>query len=181
MKTAAAIGAMFIAATFGIRAQHQGHDAAKQSQAKGGHHAMTDGPFVHMMSMHHQDGIKMAQLASTKASNAQVKQFASKVLEGQQKELKELETLMTKVKDDGSAKQHEGMMKKMPMDHLEQTSGAAFDRMFLEMMRDHHQEAIKMARDAKLSVPDVQQFARRTSQNQQKEVKEIEQLRKQVG
>lgn len=181
MKRAVAISAILVAASLGVRAQH-GHDTAKPAAAKGAQaHAMGDGEFVAMMSMHHQDGIKMTQLASTKASNDQVKQLASKILEGQQKELAELEALKGKVKETGSMQDHAGMMKKMPMDHLEQASGAAFDRMFLEMMRDHHQEAIKMARESKLKMAEVQQFARRTSQNQQKEVKEIEQLRKQVG
>lgn len=184
MKKIAAISAMFIATTFGLQAQHQAHEAtqAKASEARSAHHAMGDSAFVEMMAMHHEHGITMAQLASTRANSAQVKQLASKILEGQRKEVKELEALKSKIKAaEGSAKEHEGMMKKMPMEHLEQSSGAAFDRMFLDMMKDHHQEAIKMARDAKLSVPDVQQFARRTSQNQQKEVKEIDQLRKQVG
>ena len=50
MKRAWAIGAMFIAATFGIHAQHQGDDAAKQSQATASHHAMSHGAFVHIRS-----------------------------------------------------------------------------------------------------------------------------------
>ena len=143
-------------------------------------HVLTDGAYVHMMAMHHEEGIKMAQLASTKASNAEVKSLAARILAGQQKELKELQNLQTKVKAD-NPQEHAGMMKKMPMEHLEQMSGAAFDRMFLDMMSDHHRDAVKMSKEAKLDVAAVQDFARRTSQQQEKEVKEMQALRKQLG
>jgi uncharacterized protein (DUF305 family) len=137
----------------------------------------TDGEYVHMMSMHHDEGIKMAELAVQKASDTAVKQFAARVRDGQQKERKELEALSKAAKV--GTPQHS--MKPMPMNHLETTTGREFDRMFLTMMRDHHSDAVKMSRQAKLTAAPVKNFAQRTAANQEKEIKEIAAMLKRIG
>ena len=136
----------------------------------------SDTAYVHMMSMHHDDGIKMAAVATEKASDVSVKRFAQKVRDGQQKERKELQALSQTVK--GEPGHHS--MKPMSLDHLEESAGREFDRMFLTMMRDHHGDAVKMSREAKLSAAAVKGFAQRTAANQEKEIKEIDALLKRI-
>lgn len=142
--------------------------------------ALSDTGYVAMMVVHHGDGIKMAELAAKKAPNQQVRQLATRILTAQQTELKELHGLHATLPAEAGV-DHSSMMKKMPMEHLEQSSGVAFDRMFLEMMTEHHQEAIKMSRGANLKVAAVQAFSRKTIAQQEKDVKEMQALRKKLG
>lgn len=138
---------------------------------------LADGPYVHTMAMHHEEGIKMADLGATKAANPDVKALAARILANRQKELSELKQFMTSVAED-MAPADRNTLKKMPLETLEKASDAAFDRMFLDMMIEHHRDAIAMTRSAKLVMPSVQQFARRTTQQQTAEIKEMEALRK---
>lgn len=56
-----------------------------------------------------------------------------------------------------------GAMKNMPKEKakLEQASGDRFDRMFLDRMRQYHENGVKMARDAqtKESRPEIKQLS----------------------
>lgn len=64
------------------------------------------------------------------------------------------------------------------MQQLGQTSGAAFDRMFVQMMTQHHEGAVQMARtglDAGTS-PDAKALAQRIIDAQQAEISEMKQL-----
>lgn len=175
--------------------QEHGHNKPAPAQPMA--QALTDGPYIEQMTMHHEEGVKMAQLAADKASNAKVKEVAATLVTDQQRELKELEHLKMTVKDSGMGMGHgmekehgamkgmgkdkDTMAKDMSMDELQKMSGAMFDQMFLDMMTKHHQEAIRMSRDAKLKYADVRDFARRTAQEQEKQVKAMQDLRKQVG
>ena len=138
---------------------------------------LADGPYVHVMAMHHEEGMKMAGLAAKKASNASVTALAARVLSNQQTELAQLRQFMTSVAED-MAPSNRDMMKKMPVEKLETTSGAAFDRLFLDMMVEHHQDALTMTRGAKLVMTAVQEFARRTTARLESELKEMQTLRK---
>lgn len=141
---------------------------------------LADGPYVHMMAMHHEEGIKMADLAAKKATNAGVRALALRILSSQQKELAELKQFMTTVAED-MAPTNMATMKKMSIDTLDKASGLAFDRTFFDMMIEHHQDALTMTRGAKLVMPGVQDFARRSSHRQDAEIKEMQTLRKQLG
>jgi uncharacterized protein (DUF305 family) len=138
---------------------------------------LADGPYVHLMAMHHEEGLKMAGLAAKKASNASVTALAARVLSNQQTELAQLRQFMTSVAED-MAPSNRDMMKKMPVEKLETASGAAFDRLFLDMMIEHHQDALTMTRGAKLVMPAVQEFARRATTRLESELKEMQTSRK---
>ena len=141
---------------------------------------LADGPYVHMMAMHHEEGIRMASLGSTKAENPVVKALAARVLAHEQKELAELKQFMTTVAED-MVPANKGILKKMPVEKLEQATGAAFDRTFLDMMIEHHEDAIRMTKDAKLVMTGVQQFARRLTDQLAADISEMQGLRKQIG
>jgi uncharacterized protein (DUF305 family) len=70
----------------------------------------TDLQFLDMMTKHHSDGVKMAQMGVDKAQNAGVKALAQKMASGQQKDIAE----MQKIRDrhfSGQPKQEMMMMK----------------------------------------------------------------------
>ena len=172
MKLIAFVGSMLLASAVGAAAQDQGAKPAGVVPQ-----GLADGPYVHFMAMHHEEGIRMAQLATKKGANAEVRALAGRIVGTQQKELAELKHFQSTVAED-MAPADKTVMKRMPMDHLEQSAGAAFDRMFLDMMIEHHQDAVRMSRTAKLSTAPVQEFARRITLQQEKEIKEMQTLRK---
>ncbi len=111
--------------------------------------------FIDAMVAHHQGAIAMAQPADSNALHPELKDFARKVMEDQSREVAQ----MTQWRDQwfpGRAKTTNiydmpGMSRTMmdisPM-HMEKLTGAAFDRMFVDMMIPHHEGAVTMARDA---------------------------------
>ena len=76
-----------------------------------------------------------------------------------------------------------GMMSGEDMEQLEAASGAEFDRMFLEMMIEHHRGAIAMAQDVQAdgSHPDVLALAGDVVADQAAEVEEMEGLLADLG
>jgi uncharacterized protein (DUF305 family) len=82
----------------GMKESVQNHDKNmdKLKSAKGG---KFDLMFLEMMSRHHANGIKMAQLALSKAEHQEVKEFAKQIIEKQNQEKSE----MTKMKNSWKA------------------------------------------------------------------------------
>jgi hypothetical protein len=87
---------------------------------------------------------------------------------------------MTTVAED-MAPADKSLLKKLPVENLENASGIAFDRLLLEMLIENLRDALTMTQSAKLVMTGVQEFARQTTQHQAAELKEAETLRKQVG
>lgn len=141
------------------------------------HAPASDADYIQMMAMHHDEGIKMAEIATRKATDAGVKRLAARIVAVQRKERKELDTLRAKA---SGAPAQAQPMKPMAMDHLDTTTGREFDRMFLSMMSEHHQDAVKMSREAKLSAAAVKAFAQRTITKQGKEIQEMAALLKRL-
>jgi uncharacterized protein (DUF305 family) len=69
-----------------------------------------------------------------------------------------------------------GMMSAEDMKMLEQAKGAAFDKMWLEMMIKHHEGAVEMAKTelAKGSSADAKKLAQAIIDAQQKEITEMQ-------
>jgi len=111
--------------------------------------------FIDAMVAHHQGAIAMARPADTNAMHPELKDFARKVVDDQSREI----ALMTQWRDQwfpGRPKtpnimEMPGMamsMMDISPDHMQKLTGAAFDRMFVDMMTPHHEGAVTMARDA---------------------------------
>lgn len=165
-----------------VSAVHGGQAAHGAMSPKGdvGMMKMSDAAYVRTMMMHHAEAIEMSRKAIDKASSTDVKRLAKRIVSAQEKDLKELESLKVALRDDGAG-QDQMAMKKMPMEHLDQASGAAFDRMFLQMMIEHHQGAVKMSRGGGLRTAGVRRFARKTVRMQQPEIREMQGLLKKIG
>jgi uncharacterized protein (DUF305 family) len=112
--------------------------------------------FAQMMIPHHQQAIDMAKMATGKATNPEVKDLASRVEGAQDPEIQQLTGMLEKWgapteasgmpgMDHGSMG-GDGMMTEEEMAQLEQSTGADFDRLWLQLMVKHHQGAVAMAR-----------------------------------
>jgi uncharacterized protein (DUF305 family) len=108
--------------------------------------------FAQMMIPHHEQAVKMAELAKTRAESSEVKALAEKILKEQAPEI----TLMTSwltaagqaLQDHSMHMGSSGMLTDEELAKLETLKGKAFDTYFLESMIKHHQGAIAMAKDA---------------------------------
>ncbi|MEV5749642.1 DUF305 domain-containing protein [Actinoallomurus sp. NPDC052308] len=119
------------------------------SSAPAGHDAQ-DVMFAQMMIPHHRQAVTMARQAATKASSPEVKGLAARIENAQQPEIDKMTGWLkgwgAAMPSPGGMHMGEGMMSEQDMKKLDSLSGAAFDKAFLEMMIEHHQGAVAMAR-----------------------------------
>ncbi|MEU5904299.1 DUF305 domain-containing protein [Micromonospora sp. NPDC047527] len=115
----------------------------------------TDVRFVTMMIPHHEQALVMARYAPGRAESSTILAIADRILAAQGPEIGALEGWLAargldRNSGSGGAHQHEmaGMQSAEALRGLEAARGAAFDRMFVAMMSEHHQGAIDMAREA---------------------------------
>ena len=133
-------------------ASSNGATSSGSSSASADRHNPADVTFAQSMIPHHQQAIAMADLASARASNAQVKELAAKIKAAQGPEIEtmtgwlktwgEPTAMPTMGHDMGSMP---GMMSDQDMNQLMGMSGHDFDRQFLTMMIRHHRGAVQMA------------------------------------
>ena len=184
-----------IAAPVAVQAQtapasQPSHGQMDHSKMPGMSAMQGDAGYVSMMLMHHEQGIEMARVAADKGQRAEVKELASKILNGQQDEKKELQQFQSSGTSATGTSGHDmsgmGNMSSMPemkkgqqdIDRLKKASGAEVDRLFLASMQTHHQMAVKMSQEAKPSLKrdEVKAFADKTIANQQQEITELKRL-----
>jgi len=107
--------------------------------------------FLQMMYPHHAQAVEMAKLVPTRSQNPQVKDLATAIENAQAPEMQQMTTLLAGFgKPAPSATMSHsmpGLMTPQQMTELTGLSGAAFDKMWLQMMVEHHQGAITMAND----------------------------------
>jgi uncharacterized protein (DUF305 family) len=140
------------------------------------------------MSMHHSQGITMADLAATQAGSSKVKSLAARIREAQAREVDRIAGWLNDWQSQGAtmpphghsdeAPDVPGMMSVEEMAKLERVSGREFDRLFLSMMIRHHQGAIQLAQQQTARGASVE--AKRVAQNvkttQSGEIREMKQL-----
>ncbi|TMR08049.1 DUF305 domain-containing protein [Nonomuraea turkmeniaca] len=109
-----------------------------------------DVTYVQDMIVHHRQALDMALLAPNRADSAKLKSLADRIKAAQGPEIQFmtgwLRDLDQKVPDHHAA--HEGMPGMATPEQLEAlkaAKGKDFDRMFLELMINHHLGAIKMS------------------------------------
>ncbi|MEV0634500.1 DUF305 domain-containing protein [Streptomyces sp. NPDC050619] len=133
------------------------------ASAEAGEHNKADVDFATEMIQHHRQAVEMADMAAKGASSQEVKDLATKIKGAQDPEIKTMSGWLTswgeEVPEDMSSgmpgMDHDmssgmpGMMSGEDMDKLEKASGTEFDKMFLDMMVQHHEGAIEMAKGEK--------------------------------
>jgi uncharacterized protein (DUF305 family) len=105
--------------------------------------------FAQMMIPHHQQAVDMGTLAETRAENPEVKALAATIKAEQAPEIEQMKGWLQAA---GASTQmgHDmgmgGMMTAAQMLALENSSGNAFDKLYVAGMIAHHQGAIQMAK-----------------------------------
>lgn len=117
-----------------------------------------DRAFVTEMIAHHQGAVSMAHLALAKAKHQELKDLAQEIVDDQMREIRQMEAwkkewgYIAASQDSGAMAGMDhgnGEMEKMMAEmtnELRELSGDEFDKAFLELMIEHHQSAIAMAR-----------------------------------
>jgi uncharacterized protein (DUF305 family) len=142
------------------------HGAATAPSASAGAAAFNDADvmFAQMMIPHHREAVEMAEMAETRASDAEVKSLAGKIEAAQQPEIDTMTGWLSAWGKPAPMPSMSGMsmpeatpsmnhgampgaMSPADMDKLEAAKGTAFDKQFLTMMITHHEGAITMAQD----------------------------------
>ncbi len=162
--------------------------------SSGGDFNDADVAFAQEMIGHHEQAIEMAKLAPPRAASADVKDLAKRIEAAQDPEITQMEGWLEDwdkpmaAKDDRGG--HDGMddgagtgmMTEAEMGELTAAEGAEFDTMFLEMMTEHHEGAIEMAKaevvDGKNT--DAKKLARKIIDAQTNEIGEMKTLLRQV-
>ncbi|WP_030548785.1 DUF305 domain-containing protein [Streptomyces albus] len=126
------------------------------SEAPAGEHNASDVAFAQGMIPHHEQAVEMAKLAPGRAASDEVGELARQIEKAQAPEIETLggwleawgEERMPGGMDHGAHAGHgmSGMMDAGQMERLEAASGTAFDTAFLELMIEHHEGAVTMAR-----------------------------------
>jgi len=149
-------------------------------------HNDADVAFAQGMIPHHQQAVEMAQLAEGRAEDPAVLDLAGRIEAAQAPEIEQLTAWLEEWGEDPAGMEGmegmEGMdsatMSTEDMEALEAASGPEFDRMFLEMMIEHHEGAIAMAETEIESgeFPDAVAMAEEIVATQQAEIDEMTDL-----
>lgn len=138
--------------------------------------------FLDTMSSHHQSAVDMAKMALTKSNNEELKKFAQKIIDDQNKEIAQMKDWREKwYAGKPAAKNMEmpGMMDSMKMmmgsdmKKMEDATGKDFDIHFLDMMTPHHAGAVTMSKEAitRAEHPEIKTMANNIIKAQEAEIK----------
>jgi len=157
----------------------------------------TDVGFAQGMIPHHAQAIEMADLALTNTKNPDVLALANTIKAAQSPEIEKLSgwlgnwgqsvpsTASGSMDHDMSGMggmMMDGMMSQADMDRLETSTGTEFDRLWLELMIQHHEGAVKMSKTevAGGKNPDAIALAQAIISSQQAEITTMESLLKKM-
>jgi uncharacterized protein (DUF305 family) len=169
-----------------------GGSASTISVPAGAEFNATDVVFAQGMIPHHGQAVQMADMALEISTNPTTRALAQKIKAAQDPEIVTMEGWLrswnqpvpdrNKPMDHGSGSMGgmpmAGMMSESDMARLRTATGAAFDRMFFEMMIRHHQGAIEMANQelAQGKYPAAKDLAQAIIAAQQTEINEMNAL-----
>lgn len=138
--------------------------------------------FIDTMTAHHKGAVDMAKMALTKSQNAELKTFAQKIIDDQNKEIAQMQGWRDKWYSGKPAAMNMEMpgmgdsMKMMTgdgMKKMEAATGKDFDIHFLDMMIPHHAGATVMAKEAltKAEHAELKTLATQIIKEQEAEIK----------
>ena len=105
--------------------------------------------------------VELGNLALQRASNADVKTFAQRMVDDHTKANQQLEELASR--KGITLKEREGAAAKQTVAKLSKLSGEAFDREYAkDMVKDHEKDVAEFRAATKLRDPDIKEFATQT-------------------
>ncbi|MFF1607593.1 DUF305 domain-containing protein [Amycolatopsis sp. NPDC058278] len=145
---------------------------SSSAQAAADHNA-DDVTFAQQMVPHHSQALEMARLVPSRSTNPKVADLASRIAKAQDPEIQQMHGWLTSW--GAGMPGMPGMMSDDDMKKLEAAKGAEFDKMWLDMMIEHHQGAVDLARTelSKGGNADAKALARKIIDAQQAEITEM--------
>lgn len=149
--------------------------------------AVSGADFAHMMILHHEQAVVMAELAETNTTNPDVLDLARRIKAAQQPEIDQMNQWLDDwgALADRSAHAHHsgpGMLTAIALAEIAQAHDDDFDALFLSGMTVHHLGAIAMAVDVVDSPdPRVAGLAKNIIRTQTSEIAEMHQLLQQAA
>ena len=150
-----------------------------------------DRMFIAGMIAHHQGAVDMAKLAQAQAKHAELKTMAGNIITAQEKEIADMTSWQQQWSYPASSGDNMmdhsamGMMDDMASmtDQLKNLTGDDFDKKFLELMIEHHQSAIDMARpgEANAQHQEVKTLTKAIVSDQSKEISQMQAWQKEWG
>ncbi|MFJ8961787.1 DUF305 domain-containing protein [Lentzea sp. NPDC102401] len=139
-----------------------------------------DVTFAQGMVPHHEQALEMAKLVPSRSSDDKVRDLASRIEKAQGPEIAQMNEWLQQwgAKQDHEGHDMTGMMGQDDMAELEKSSGAEFDRMWLDMMIRHHEGAVEMAKTELAQGQDdkAKKLAQAVIDGQQQEITEMKAL-----
>jgi uncharacterized protein (DUF305 family) len=126
--------------------EHEG--GSHQGNHSGSRFSDDDVMFAQMMVPHHQQAVLMSEIALKNSTNPEVLALATQIRDAQAPEIKEMQGWLSAADsdlDEGHEMSMSGMLTKSEIENLRNSTGAPFDRLFIEGMIAHHKGAISMA------------------------------------
>lgn len=155
----------------------------------GADHSEADVRFAQQMVPHHAQAVEMADQALDTSRDPDVRRLAEEIRAAQDPEIETMTGWLEEWGEDvpdtsgGSGAMSgmdgmEGMMSEAEMEQLDTTDGAAFDRLWLRLMVEHHRGAVEMARaeQADGRYDAAVDLAEEVERTQRAEIDEMEQL-----
>jgi uncharacterized protein (DUF305 family) len=194
LVTATLAAAALVAACSSGESHSSMSDTSKQTIPESANFNATDVGFAQGMIPHHAQAVEMADLALEKSTNADVLALAKQIKASQNPEIQTmsgwLQSWGQKVPstDSMSGGGHDmtdmggmmmdGLMTEADMKKLESSSGTAFDRLWMELMIQHHEGAVRMSEDELKDGknPDVKALAQTIVTSQQAEISTMNSL-----
>jgi uncharacterized protein (DUF305 family) len=157
-------------------------------------HNQADVTFAQQMIPHHQQALDMARTVAGHTTNAKVTDLAGRIEKAQDPEIQQMTGWLNQwgaapsttsgmpgmgtMPGMGDGRAMPGMMSDQDMQQLSQAKGAGFDKMWLQMMVQHHQGAVDMAKTelAQGASADAKTLAQKIIDGQQAEITEMKGL-----
>ncbi|WP_394620407.1 DUF305 domain-containing protein [Lentzea sp. JNUCC 0626] len=135
-----------------------------------------DVEFAQQMIPHHQQALDMAKLVPSRSSDEKVRALAQRIEDAQGPEITQMNDWLKQWGATAAKDEHQGH----DAAGLEKASGAEFDRMWLDMMIEHHEGAVEMAKKELADGEDenAKKLAQAIIDGQQKEITEMRELLK---
>lgn len=103
--------------------------------------------FMTMMIPHHEQAIEMAEMAPERTDNEKILALSENISTAQRQENRQMTEWLEEAgySTSGRTMRMAGMATPQEMEELEQSRGEEFDRLFAELMIEHHEGGIHMA------------------------------------
>ena len=154
------------------------------SSDEGAEFAPADVEFARQMIPHHAQAVEMAGMLPSDGVSAELTELATAIAGAQQPEIDQLTAMLDRwgyeppPLEGGHAHDMAGMLTDDDLAALDAATGAAFERMWLTMMIEHHEGAVEMARtqlDDGVD-PEARELAEEIVDAQEAEITRMEQL-----